>query len=81
MTMQRMKFMQNMTRVTMLMLLTMLTTIGAKADEAEDLSTPLTLEATTDGTTVTFTLDASVVTNAVEYRVNDNTWATFWSRH
>ena len=78
-----MKFTQNLARAAMLLLLAVLTSVGARADEAEYLSMPLTLEATANGTTVTFTLDASVVTNPVEYRTWNGTawtdWATYTS--
>ena len=78
--MRQMKFTQNLARAAMLLLLAVLTSTGAWADEAEDLSTPLTLEATTNGTTVTFTL-ASVVTNPVEYRTWNGTAWTAWATY
>ena len=76
--MQRMKFMQNMTRTAML-LLAVFTSLGTRADE---LSTPLTFEAATDaGATVSFMLDATaIVPNSVEYCVNDGNWYTYTSK-
>lgn len=64
----------------MFLLLAVLTSVGAWADENEDLSTPLTLEAaTTEGAEVMFTINTSAATNGVEYRTWDGTTWTDWA--
>ena len=71
-----MKFTQNLARAAMLLLLAVLTSTGAWANEAEDLSTPLTLEAKSADATVTFYV-ASIAANGVEYSTDGGTtWTT-----
>ena len=72
-------FTQNLARAAMLLLLAVLTSVGAWADEAEDLSTPLTLEAKTAGAKVTFSINTQTATKNVEYRTGNGTEWTAWA--